>query len=202
MSPDTSDLTVHVYARPSLFLEPIDSKIETLQTLEDIGDVSAVRFHSWPGQVPLSFQSSYDDAIGTYERFKQWAESNGVSIEPPFDVEIQRSEFTDEESTVLKTPLMCLALEYDGRLVSVFPHTEGAVHYTVAEAIAALETGRFAERLPAMPDTIGVPGCQTCGGELVNVQGLCVCHDCGQPEAEINRHGPEAEDGPILQPTV
>ena len=195
------DLTVQVYVRPELLLEPVDSKIETLQTLEAEGDVDGLMLHYWPSKVELSADPPHSEAIDAYERFERWAEASGVEISPPFSVRTRSSEITGEERTVLSTPVVCLAVYEAGRLIGVYPHSDGDRTHSVGEAIAAVRTGQLPTKRPE-PTAPGVsitnetsgPGAPVnsstgekqcsgpdCDGLLANVQGLLVCCECRQP---------------------
>ena len=142
------DLTVQVYVRPELLLEPVDSKIETLQTLEAEGVIDGLVLHYWPSKVELSADPPHSEAIDAYERFEMWADANDVEISPPFSVRTRSSEITGEERTVLSTPVVCLAIYEAGRLVGVYPHSDGDRTRSVGEAIAAIRTGQLPAKRP------------------------------------------------------
>lgn len=197
--------TVQVYVRPELLLEPVDSKIQTLQTLEAEGIVDGLLLHYWPSKVELSANPPHSEAIDAYERFRMWADARGVEIDPPFSVRSRSSEITGEERTVLSTPVVCLAVYDAGRLVGVYPHSDGEQTHTVGEAIAALQTGQFPVNHPELTaSTVDVatepagtgastqpstgvrqrsepnPQCSkpNCDGAFANVQGVLVCTEC------------------------
>lgn len=181
-----SEVTVEAYTRPALLLDPVDAKIETLHDLSAEGVVDDVAVHSWPGEVSVSDHGLYDDVVETFRQFETWAEANDVSVRPPFSIRTRESRFTGETSTVLVTPVMAVAVYLDDRLAGGFPHTDDDVHHTVSEAVAALKTGDLPVRqrveTESTPDpddgTAIADGCRSCGGAVVNVQGLLTCHDC------------------------
>lgn len=184
------EVAVETYTRPALLLEPVDAKIETLQTLDERGTIADLSVHSWPSEVSVGDRGMYDDVEETYRTFERWADANGVSIRPPFSMRTRESRFTDETATVLVTPVMSLAIYLDDRLAAVFPHTDDDVHLPVSEAVAALKAGDPPVRRPVAaeppePDPLAAiaRGCAACGGTLVNVQGLLVCHDCTETES-------------------
>ena len=206
------DHTVQVYVRPELLLEPVDSKIETLQTLETEGVVDGLMLHYWPSKVELSADPPHSEAIDAYERFEMWAEANGVDISPPFSVRTRSSEITGEERTVLSTPVVCLAIYEGGRLVGVYPHSDGERTHSVGEAIAALRTDQLPAKRPepiapareptaparegtneshkpsvSTESTTGERTCSApdCDGVLANVQGILVCCACRQPATTV-----------------
>jgi len=94
---------------------------------------------TWPSRVEL--RSSPDDrAARAYEEFSEWAASEGVDLEPAFNVRDYESEFTGEKGTALVTPVACLAVYRDGELAAVYPHTDGKAVRTVEDGIEELET--------------------------------------------------------------
>lgn len=184
-----TELVVETYTRPALLLEPVDAKIETLERLESEGTIEELTHHSWPAEVSVSDHGLYDDVEETFREFDRWAATNEVHIRPPFSIRTRRSTFTGETSTVLVTPVMSLAIYLEDQLAAVFPHSDGDVHYPVSEAIAALKTGGLPIRNPVPTDRLSSTEsaftglCRSCGGSLVNVQGLLTCHDCLESEA-------------------
>lgn len=175
-----SDLTVQVYVRPALLIDPIDAKLVTLQSLEDDGVIDALLLQAWPEEITLSDQPPHSEAVEVFERFDRWAESRGVSVRPSFAVRTRTSKITGETKEILSTPVMCLAVYEGRRLAGVFPHSAGDDHHSVTEAIAALKTGDLAAYIPE-PAESAEPGprrCPECDGALVNVQGIDACHDC------------------------
>lgn len=186
------EVAVEAYTRPALLLEPVDAKIETLRDLADEDVLADLSVHSWPSEVAVSDHGLYDDVVETFETFETWADANDVDIRPPFSIRARESRFTGETATVLVTPVMCLAVYLDDRLAAVFPHSDEDVHHPVSEAIAVLRTGDLPVRRPVATERTPEPdpaemadGCGSCGGPLVNVQGLLACHDCLDPVASL-----------------
>lgn len=112
-----------------------------------------------------------------------WADERGVSIRPPFGVRTTTNTVTDDTRTTLRTPVMCLAVYAGDRLANVFPHSQGGDQYSVADAIAALETDDL-ELLPStsVPSTRPPDRCPNCESLLTNVQGIGVCQNCDRIE--------------------
>lgn len=179
----TEPLSVTVYVRPAQLLDPIDAKIDTVQQLESAGKVDSLSIHAWPDKITLSEKTPYAEAIEEFRKMEAWADEQDVSIRPPFDVRTTTSSFTNETTTILRTPIMCLAVYADNRLANVFPHSRSEEQYSVTDAIAALRTGDIdlfsfdADRATQVPER-----CSECGALLTNVQGLGVCHDCDRIE--------------------
>lgn len=139
-NPDARDrLTVQAYVRPSLLLDPVDGKIGTLEALDAAGAVDEVTVDGWPATVPLEAEPAFPEVIETFERFEAWAEATGASIRPPFIVRTQSSELTGETKRLLQLPIICLAIERNGQLVNVVPHSDGDTHRSVTDALAALD---------------------------------------------------------------
>lgn len=178
---DSRKLDVTAYVRPTLLLEPIDSKLQTLHMLDAEDVLGSFEVEAWPGQVPLAGEDHRGSAVSTFERFSSWADEHGVQICPPFSVETIDSDVWEGPRELLRTPVFCLEIAIEGRIAGVFPHADSSSEYTVTEAIAALKTGDLS--LEETPVT-GAAGswdtdCPECGGRVVNVQGVGLCHDCG-----------------------
>jgi hypothetical protein len=198
-----TDLTVTCYVRAPLLLDPVDSKIETLQRCEENGEIDALRLQSWPEEVSLEPDVPDQEVLDRFERFEQWADARGVSVRPPFRIRTATSLVDDEPKRVLVTPLLCLALYYDGLLVGVYPHSDGESTHTPTEVIADLTTGAVptpmeqsaAVAASSTEDGTGTlvvdepdsddrrrpfvsSSCPDCDGTLVNVQGILACDSC------------------------
>lgn len=144
---DTADLAVACHVRPSLVLEPIDSKVETLRACERDGAVDALLLRSWPAEVPMVEDSPHPEVLEQYDRFVDWAARADVDLGPAFQRRETSSVASDRTVERLVTPAIALAF-YDGDdIVGVFPHTDGETTHTVPEAIAALRTGELPEPL-------------------------------------------------------
>lgn len=133
---------VEAYIRPELLIDPIDGRLQTVETLQEEGVIDEVDIEVWPPKVPL-IETSFTGVIDVFDTFTEWANANGVEIQPPFRVCETSSEFTGETKTVLRLPSLCLAIYVDETLESVIPHTDGKSQYTIEEAITALEAGRL-----------------------------------------------------------
>ena len=192
MTPETSEpqpteITAVCHVRAPLLLEPVDRQIETLRACESEGAVDDLLLRSWPKEVSLSDESPYQEALESFERFEQWADRRGVSIRPPFQERTTTNQISGETTDLLVMPMLCLELYADDDLVGVFPHTDEAAGetYTTDEAIAALRTGEVPTPLGGAPETATATGdaeatdCPTCGGSLIDGQGLFACSDCG-----------------------
>lgn len=177
MSPPSDSFTVVCYARPSLLLDPIDSHVETLRTCEREGRIETLLVRSWPAQLPCSGETTDREGLEAFERFGDWADRAGVSIEPPFDVRTRSSAITGESREIVVTPLLCLAL-YDGNtLVGVYPHDDGGRTRDVSTTVAALRTGQLQTAVVESSVDRSVDSCPDCDERVVNGQGLCVCID-------------------------
>jgi len=147
------DITVVCHVRPSLVLEPVDAKIETLRTCESQGTIDALLLRSWPAEVSLGDGGPHNEVVERFERFQQWASRHDVDVTPPFRVRTATSIASDEETETLLTPGICLALYHEERLRCVVPHTDGETTYTVSETIAALRTGELPAPLASVAST-------------------------------------------------
>lgn len=189
MSTQTTEITAVCHVRAPLLLEPVDSQIETLQACESEGSIDEHLLRSWPKEVRLNDDTPYQEALESFERFEAWADSQGVSVRPPFRKRSTTSQVTGKTKELLVMPLLCLEVYADDELVGVFPHTDEAAEetYTTEEAIATLRTGELPTPLAGEPETPAESSveaadrttCPDCGGSMVDGQGLFACSDCG-----------------------
>lgn len=202
MDLDTSTLTVACNVRTSLFLEPVDAKVETLREADRAGDIAGLVLRTWPNRVRVDEDSPYQETIDLYHRYDRWAERHDRSIEPPFSVHTTSSMASDQEWEVLVTPIMCLGVYHDRQLLGVFPHSDGDTTHSATDAIGALRSGELPPPLASIeapidtgPDTDGKPSgpptCPRCESALVNVQGLLSCAECGRTLVEEPRPVPQ-----------
>ncbi|AGN00659.1 hypothetical protein L593_03540 [Salinarchaeum sp. Harcht-Bsk1] len=204
--PAPTDLTIACHVRPTLVLEPIDAKIETLRQCERDGTIDSLLLRSWPGEVAMLEDTPHPEVLDQYDRFTDWADRADVSIHPPFQTRETTSIASERTIDRLVTPTICLAVYDRDRLVGVFPHSDGETTYTVPEAIASLRTGELPEALlrrggvaerttprpatappsgdlpswnrPTMAAGESRPACPDCGDDLTNVQGILDCDGC------------------------
>lgn len=173
------DITVTCYVRAPMLLEPVDAHVETLRACEREGAIEGLLLRSWPEKVGLGDESPHTEVRERFEEFEQWADGQGVSVRPPFEIRGRTSSVTGEFSERLVTPLITVAL-YDGsRLAGVYPHTADGETYTVEDAIATMRTGELPTPLAApaaRPED--ADDCPECDGRLVNGQGLFACTGC------------------------
>lgn len=208
-----SELTVVCHVRAPLLLEPVDSKIETLRTCEDDGEIGDLLLRSWPDSVSVGPDSPHQEVLERFERFEQWADAHDVSVEPPFRIRTASSLASDEPTRMLVTPILCLALYHADQLIGVYPHTDGEETYTTTDAIAKLRTGAIPTPLgtpagtptdaqilptPSSEEETGVDVehdssetltptiCPSCDEPLVNVQGILACTDCLWTDSCLN----------------
>lgn len=180
MTESTSPITAVCHVRAPLLLEPIDRQIETLQACESEGSIDDLLLRSWPKEVSRDESTLHHEVLETYDRFSQWADQRGVSIEPPFNTRTSTSQVTGESRELLVTPLLCLEVYADDELVGVFPHSEGNETYTTDEVIAQLRTGELPTPLGQSPTRTGSSTeCPECGESIVDGQGLYACAECG-----------------------
>lgn len=179
MHDQSTETTIVCHARTPLVLDPIEERIERARTCERTDLVDQVVVRSWPDTVRFDDDGPHREVLEEYRRFQEWADRRGVSIHPPFETRTRTSIVEDDGVEVLVTPVLCLAVYRDQRLVSVFPHTEGEETYTVADALDRLEADELPRPLEAAPPAISSPkSCPDCDGNLLNGQGLFICPDC------------------------
>lgn len=170
--------TVVCHARTPLVFDPIEERIERARALEESGLVDDVVVRSWPDTVRLDDDGPHREVVEEFRRFDDWADHRGVTVRPPFETRTRASMVEADGVDVLVTPVLCLAVYREGRLVSVFPHSDGETTYSVERALDRLEADQLPRPLHASADVPDARTCPDCDGALVNGQGLFVCPDC------------------------
>lgn len=199
------DTTLVCHARTPLVFDPVEERVERAQSLEDTELVDAVVVRSWPETVRYDDDGPHREVVEEFQRFEAWADRRGVSVRPPFQTRTRTSMVEDDGVDVLVTPVLCLALYRDERLVSVFPHSEGDDTYTVAQALGCLEVDQLPRPLRGSGDVPDAKACPECDAPLLNGQGLFVCPDCAWTGTltEEGRSDLEAVDlGPRAPPAA
>lgn len=208
MHDQSTETTIVCHARTPLVLDPIEERVERARDCEERTDlVDRVVVRSWPDTVRFDDDGPHREVLEEFRRFESWAERRGVSIRPPFETRTRTSVVEDDGVEVLVTPVLCLAVYRDERLVSVYPHSEGEETYTVADALDRLEADELPRPLEAAPpDLASTTSCPDCDADLVNGQGLFICPDCawtgtlsqeGWSDLETIELGPREE--PLLE---
>lgn len=178
MTTTDEPLTVACHVRAPMLLEPVDGHVETLRACESEGRIDSLLLRSWPEEVSLDDGSSYPEVVDVFERFERWADRHDVSVRPPFETRTARSLATGEETEMLVTPLLCLALYRGDDLVGVYPHTDGEESVAATEAIAALRTGELPPVLGVRPQVAPSDRCPECEAALHQGQGIYACPAC------------------------
>jgi hypothetical protein len=182
MSPhhDAAELTVACHVRPSLILEPIDSKVETLRACERDGVIDSLLLRSWPGEVAMTEDSPHPEVLEQYDRFVDWADRADVDLGPAFQRRETTSLVTDDTIERLVTPGIALAF-YDGdEILGVVPHSDGETTHTVPEAIAALRTGELPEPISEHPALAG-GGARAVGDATPSISELSIPRPASAP---------------------
>lgn len=182
-------VAVDCYVRTDAISDPVEDRIEAVIELERTGVVDELSVRTWPAEVVLTPLTAETLAVERYRTFAEWAAQWGAEVEPPFRRVTRDSGMTGETREVLRTPALCLAVQIDGRLREVFPHTSKGITYSVADAVAALSEGVLTldDTVTADPGSTESPRfrvsrgddrCPECDGPLATGQGLYSCFDC------------------------
>ncbi|WP_424018914.1 HTH domain-containing protein [Halorientalis pallida] len=145
----TAGTRVELFARsslPEVASRRRDEVAGRLKQLVEDGHVDDVAIRTWEKKVPLS---SDHDELTEYERFRDWAEETGVSLDPFFDTRSCYSMETGERGEWLVLPALCLAVYRDGDLDAVYPHSTNDGSRSVLDCLHAIEAapGRVTEPL-------------------------------------------------------
>ena len=118
--PET-ETTVVCHARTPLVFDPVEERIGRTRDLEDGDLVNTVVLRSWPGTGRFDNGSPHREVAEEFTRFEEWAGRRGVTVRPPFEARTRTSMVEDGANDVLVTPVLCLAVYREERLVAVFP---------------------------------------------------------------------------------
>lgn len=181
MNDDQSDLTIQCYVRTSVAAAPVDETIKTLRSYEEEGRVKRVLVDVWPDKVRVPEPTSHDRVLDVYRLFEEWADRQGVRLDPAFDRQTCTSQFTDNTWEEVITPVICVAVYREGELVGVYPHVDDGEVVTVGDALEHIEAGTVPttaseDRSPSAETSPGA--CPACDGDLIDGQGLYTCPDC------------------------
>lgn len=205
MHDQSVDTTLVSHARTPLVFDPVEERVERAQALEGGDLVDTVVVRSWPETVRLDDDGPHREVVEEFRRFEEWADRRGVTVRPPFETRTRASMVEDDGVEVLVTPVLCLALYREERLVSVFPHADGEESYTVEDALDRLEADQLPRPLRRSADVPDARACPECEAPLLNGQGLFVCPDCawtGTPAEEGWEDLEAVELGPRTAPTT
>ena len=173
------ETTLVCHARTPLVLEPIEERIAEARACEGTDLVDAVVVRSWPDSVRLDDAGQDREVVDDFGRFREWADRREVTVEPPFEVRTRSSIVEEDGVDVLVTPVLCLAVYRDERLVGVYPHSDGEETYPVERALERLQEGQLPRPLQGSERPAADPRrCPDCDAALLNGQGLFVCTDC------------------------
>lgn len=112
-----------------------------MERIEEGDSVDSVDVSVWSPEVPVIDESP---AVEAYRRFSDWADRQGVAVEPPFERRQRRSRILGETGEVIVTPSVCLAVYLDDTLLAVFPHTDDGGTVTVEDGLRELDVDRRA----------------------------------------------------------
>jgi len=114
--------------------------VDRLGRLRAEGTIEAFDVECWPDEVSIS-GDGHPEVVAAFRRYERWAERNGVSVRPAFDVR-SVSPLVGARRELLRLPAACLAAYEDGDLAGVFPCTDGDHTWTVEDCLdACADTG-------------------------------------------------------------
>lgn len=118
----------------------IVSQLADLDAEEAIGSYSC---EYWPKAVCLDELEGRkeDEVVEAYNDIREWAESEGASVSPPFDVRTYQWEVTGGRDKRLHTPHMGLAIFEQGEIREFYPHRSEESIHTVGDGIERLKKG-------------------------------------------------------------
>lgn len=155
--------TAELWVRSLGQLEAVEQQtelVDRLARLEKAGVLGGVDVDVWGSRLVLSAETARTAPgrrfLTRYQRFQDWAERVGATLEPFFETTEAVSSFTGAEHTLLVLPVNTLA-EFDGdEVVHVAPSVVDGEVRTVQDRLAVLEARAGEESMPRDGET--VPG--------------------------------------------
>lgn len=147
---------------PSGAVSRLEESVERLRELEAAGRIDEFDLVVWGDRLGTATRVAGTDAAERVrERIRactEWAEANGRTFRPNFDVRRTDNEFTGESYTAIDLPSMLL-VEYEGNAVShVAPSSDGTSTRSVTDRLRTL-AAEAREGRPAPATTgAGAPG--------------------------------------------
>ncbi|MFC7189706.1 HTH domain-containing protein [Halocatena marina] len=178
--PDRTDLTVVCYARTMYLAEPVDSRLTTLRQCATTGTIDALLFREWPPTIQLSDDGPTSEPREAIQRFRAWATREDVRLYLSFDEMTLRSTIVDEQRTVLRPPVVCLAFYVAGELAAVYPHTNGDSTHHILTVIETLRNGELPPRVAtfASHEPVLLRTCPQCNDTCPTGHGIYACRSC------------------------
>ena len=134
-------LRCEVYVRDDTYgtFDAQQSVLERIRRLDDEGVFDAAGVESTWDRVSIREDEVRDDALATYEEFRDWAAANDFSLEPAFDTRPRYVRGTTERTEAVVFPVVAMAIYRDDELRAVLPSSDEFDHYTVHEALEGFE---------------------------------------------------------------
>lgn len=122
--------------------------VDVLRTYADEGLVDDLTVDMWPEAVSLSERAEPHSLLEDVRRYREWAETDGVTLEPGFQRRERQTPVSDDSDPILVLPTVCLVVRVEGDIVAIAPHQTDRSTYTVADALADIEAQ------PRFPDSL------------------------------------------------
>jgi hypothetical protein len=115
--------------------------LQRVEGLESDGIVAETDVDASWQRIRTPEQDSRDEALETYEEFREWAVENGYQLEPAFQRRNRSYIGTDVVDEVVVFPMVSLAVYDENDLKAVFPCADesGEIHFSVQDCLAAFE---------------------------------------------------------------
>jgi hypothetical protein len=105
--------------------------VETLHRLESCDAIDSLSVHVWGEAVslssPLGETQRAESILERVSAFRQWANTNGVSLDCAFQHAETDCAMTGQSETTLRLPTVAMAEYADGQLQHVTPHENDGV---------------------------------------------------------------------------
>jgi hypothetical protein len=118
----------------------VQAVLSRVDKLERDGVLADCECETWPDEVPVDRESR---AVEVFRRYQDWAEEEGVSIQPPFRVASVDSSILHISDEMLRTPTLCLGVTVEDELRAVYPHGRDDEIVTVEEGLNEIATATW-----------------------------------------------------------
>lgn len=138
-----------------LFTRPDEIKLREM-IREEIENLELVRLDLdievgvWPKRVRVSDSRSWD-IIDNYQRYRDWAEKNGLELYPAFKRQLVENNYTDETYEEIIFPIASVAIYENSNIEFVFPsgsvNPQEEIIYKVGDFINLLKNKEIDKKL-------------------------------------------------------
>lgn len=141
-----------------LFTRPDEIRLrkKIMEDIEntDLDNILDIEVGVWPKRVKVSDKRSWS-IIENYQRYRGWAEKNGLSLYPGFKRELIENNYINKHYEEIIFPIVSIAIYKNDDIVFVFPSTKTDTgkesYYKVGDFINLLKNKKINKKLKDTP---------------------------------------------------